>query len=68
MSSRDVRFDAKVGQVHGDQIGPKVGQIGPKWDKCGFFFRLDSVHFGEKNEPNCTEWAQFGHLGYQRQS
>ena len=32
-----------------------VGQIGPKWDKCGdFFFRSDSVHFGSpgQNVPN----------------
>ena len=29
---------------------PKVGQIDPKWDKSGDFFRLDSVHFGLRGQ------------------
>ena len=32
----------------------KLGQIGPKWDKSGIFFRSDSVHF-DSVEPKCTE-------------
>ena len=36
------------------RFGPKVGQIGPKWDKFGNFFRSDSVHF-DSVEPKCTE-------------
>ena len=29
-------------------FGPKVGQIGPKWDKCVTFSDQISVHFGPK--------------------
>ena len=28
------------------KFGPKVGQIGPKWDKSGTFPDQISVHFG----------------------
>ena len=36
------------------RIGPKVGQIGHKWDKSGTFSDQISVHFGSA-EPKCTE-------------
>ena len=35
------------------RFGPKMGQIGPKWDKSGTFSDQISVHFGAA--PKCTE-------------
>ena len=37
-------------------LAPKVGQIGPKWDKSGTFSDQISVHFGSK-------WAILTHFG-----
>ena len=35
------------------RFGPKIGQIGPKWDKSGTFTDQISVHFGAA--PKYTE-------------
>ena len=32
------------------RFGPKVGQIDPKWDKSGKFFRSDSVHLARLSQ------------------
>ena len=37
-----------------DRLGPKVGQIGPKWDKDGEFFQIRFSTFW-LDEPKCTE-------------
>ena len=42
----------------GDQIGPKMGQFGPKWDKSGTFSDKISVHFG----ANGSNWPQMGQI------
>ena len=33
------------------KLGPKMGQIGPKWDKSGTFSDQISVHFGAQLYP-----------------
>ena len=38
------------GDITNVRLGPKVGHIGPKVDKSGFFFRSDSVHFGSVSQ------------------
>ena len=40
------------------RFGPKMGQIGPKWDKSGTFFRWDFSTFWRR-APECTEiWSE----------
>ena len=38
------------------RYGPKVGQIGPKWDKSGFFFQI--WIWSEKIPQICPIWGQ----------
>ena len=45
LDRRNVRLD-----FQGVRFGPKVGQIGPKWDKSGTFSDQISVHFGSPSQ------------------
>ena len=59
----------RVVRARGISFGSKVGQIGPKWDKSGIFFRSDFSTFWL--EPKCTEivsekvpdWSHLGSIG-----
>ena len=73
LSSLDLRPPgAGLTHTRDGRFGSKVGQIGPKWDKSGVFFRSDFSAFGA-GAPNalksdlkkpriCPIWGQFDPL------